>query len=393
MKKLLLCSAVALMCNLSYAVGLTQEGAANDTSPTRAYGINVATRTGLKTLMPSDFKLYIHKDIQLPDFVSWNIGKSWVDELSKIAFANNLNILIKWEQKSVFITTEKLIEENKETTIIAHQAATTPLPKFSKSTSKQVVEAKESAPDTVSVKNNAVVKIEKIKSDNQITHTQSLESIQVPESSVPTYDDFKYNAPMAFSKVSLRQVSQSIANTFNYKLVFNSPDIKMPGPVTLFGREGSVEQDVTLLNNALGLYHYMHVYVSGSNLIVSLKPNRVIASKDLIPVKMELPYEDKPMELEKTGGKPMVAPGNDVTAKVEILIEKGSTLESALYNFAKTKGYTLNWKVAGGFEATKSLKYVNTSFEGLLSDVLPKVGLTFEVKNNVITVTPGASAL
>lgn len=408
MKKILICSAIALMCNLSYAIGLTQEGVPNDTSLTRAYGINVATRAGLKTLIPSDFKLYIHKDIQLPEFISWNIGKPWTDELSKIAFSNNLNVLIKWDQKSVFITTEKLIEENKETTIIAHQAATTPLPKFSsKTSSKQAIEPKEDTlpakletPSKVEnsvVRSAAEVQIEKIKAEKIASKEEvTADAVVQPilQASTPNYDDFRYNAPIAFSRISLRQVSQSIANTFSYRLIFNIPDVKMPGPVTLFGKEGSVEQDVELLNSALGLYHYAQVQISGNNLVVSLKSNRVVPSKDLIPVKMELPYEDTPARTQVVNSS-VEAPKQSaaVSKSVEILIEKGSTLESALYNVAKNKGYSLNWKVAGGFEATKSLKYVNDSLEGLLSDVLPKVGLTYEIKNNVITVVPGASAL
>lgn len=408
MKKILICSAIALMCNLSYAVGLTQEGTANDTSLTRAYGINVATRAGLKTLMPSDFKLYVHKDIQLPEFISWNIGKPWVEELSKIAFNNNLNVLIKWDQKAVFITTEKLIEENKETTIIAQQAATTPLPKFSAKTSSKIEQKQEGAVvpltkaenqvqpvATPVVKSEAEKQIEKIK-ENKSNKDSTVEpdvanTIQV---STPNYDDFRYTAPIAFSKVSLRQVSQSLANTFNYRLVFNIPDVKMPGPVTLFGREGSVEQDVELLTNALGLYHYAQIQIVGNSLVVSLKQNRIVPVKDLIPVKMDLPYEDtqSSREVVKTTVEP-VKQASNIAKNVEIIIEKGTTLETALYNLVKSKGFTLNWKVAGGFEATKSLRYVNDTMEGLLSDVLPKVGLTYEVKNNIVTVVPGASAL
>lgn len=139
--------------------GMQQKGQPQaDASPLTTYGIDVPVRTALKSLIPTGWRLFVHKSTSLPSAMSWKPGDQWTDVLNKAALSADLATLVDWDTKTVLVRNrETALQESAVRTEIA-QAASTPLPRFSteapaSTKPKEVAPASvaESAPEAESV--------------------------------------------------------------------------------------------------------------------------------------------------------------------------------------------------------------------------------------------------
>jgi hypothetical protein len=131
--------ALALALGLSTSVlaapnpgaGFQQKGTPEAKAGTLStYGIEVPVRTALKSLVPTGWRLFVHKSATLPSAVSWKPGDTWTDVLSKAALHADLAALVDWDARTVLIRTREVaLQESAVRTEIA-QAASTPLPRF-----------------------------------------------------------------------------------------------------------------------------------------------------------------------------------------------------------------------------------------------------------------------
>lgn len=98
--------------------------------PLSTYGIEVPARSALRSLIPTGWRLFVHKSAELPTTISWKPGDQWTDVLGAASRSAGLSTLVDWESKTVFIRSlEVALEENAVRGEIA-QAAVTPLPRF-----------------------------------------------------------------------------------------------------------------------------------------------------------------------------------------------------------------------------------------------------------------------
>lgn len=112
--------------------GLQQKGLPQaDAGTLTTYGIDVPVRTALKSLIPTGWRLFVHKSASLPSAMSWKPGDQWTDVLNKAALSADLATLVDWDTKTVLVRNrETALQESAVRTEIA-QAASTPLPRFS----------------------------------------------------------------------------------------------------------------------------------------------------------------------------------------------------------------------------------------------------------------------
>jgi hypothetical protein len=145
-RKTLLAATLLLAFSAANASFLEQSGTA-PTPPAAmdTYGVDVATRVGLKAVIPSGWKLFVHRSVELPESLSWKVGESWVSVLNNFAKANDIAILVDWDKKSVYFRTTSLALQEQEKRQMITQAAATPLPSF-KTGEKAPVVAKPAEP-------------------------------------------------------------------------------------------------------------------------------------------------------------------------------------------------------------------------------------------------------
>jgi len=251
--------------------------------------------------------------------------------------------------------------------------------------------------------------------------------------------DFEYQAPVALNKPQARVVAQGIANRFHLRLVWLAPDIQLRGPVTLLGR--SVDEDVTLLQKALGLYAPVAFEVPTGQgvlavrsldgnypdlaantpkpaaaalapavpdahpaaprvepVIVAQAPAPIEQPRAAIPVQTVAPVLPADLKVatvvvpsatpvatpavapQPPAETPRVLPTADTTVpELELTLHVGQPLEVAVAQFAQSQAYTVDWQVAGGFKAKRELTYHGKTIAAVLSQVLPVLGVSADI--------------
>ena len=150
--KLIATSALLLVgiLNANGAI-LEQKGQAEASlSQMTTYGMDVTTRSGLKTVLPPGWQLFIHPSAKLPDTMSWKVGDPWPAVLAKFAQGSDVSVLVDWDSRQVLMRTEQVAEEERSTRSQIQAAATTPLPRFTEAPREQAA-LPVSAPSTNAV--------------------------------------------------------------------------------------------------------------------------------------------------------------------------------------------------------------------------------------------------
>ena len=236
--------------------------------------------------------------------------------------------------------------------------------------------------------------------------------------------DFSYTKPVALNKPPVRRVAQGIATRFGVRLEWVAPEIQLEGPVTLLSL--SLEQDVSLLNKALGRFSAVTVQVTDGTLsVVSKDPafvarHRAAAAQEALAAQLRAQHEAAVAQQEAVAQQQPAAKATEAAAapraavesgvasatatgqslpvaavpqalEFQLVIELGDTLENGLKRLLQARGYTHEWKVNGGFEANRRLTYEASSLPALLSEVLPPLGISADIYtvDNHIVIRPG----
>jgi hypothetical protein len=129
---LVLALALAFSSVSAFSLGLESKGSPAQNLPGLGnYGMGVSARTGLKSIVPSGWKVYVHQSAKLPDTLDWSLSDTWIQALERLTTNNDLSILVDWESKSVMVRTQDIAVQENATRQEIEQAASTPLPKFS----------------------------------------------------------------------------------------------------------------------------------------------------------------------------------------------------------------------------------------------------------------------
>ncbi|MBC8742906.1 hypothetical protein F6X40_41320 [Paraburkholderia sp. UCT31] len=100
----------------------------------KTYGMDVPAKTGLRTVLPQGWTLYIHKAVHLPDSMSWKAGDPWMRAIEDLADQNNLAIKLDWHAKTVTIEPPDVALKEQAKVQQIQNAATTPLPAYAPDT-------------------------------------------------------------------------------------------------------------------------------------------------------------------------------------------------------------------------------------------------------------------
>lgn len=418
------------------------------------YGVGASTRVGLKSVLPPGWQLLVHRSVSLPETMSWKLDDSWMTVLSEFATKTNIAVLVDWDTRTVLLRTPELaLEEGAKKEEIT-QAAITPLPKFTdaitrtkakerdakvtaaaeilalkqqeEKTQLDARQAREFAEqreartrgDQAAAASLASVPVIRTNPTPLMVATQLAAAKNKPQT-LGSSTDFRYTKPVTLNKPSARTVAQAIANRFNLRLVWAAAELRLRGPVTLLA--DSPEQDAQLLQKALGVFSPVAVEVSLHEKVLRVVP-RELAGRPLAAEQLAATLASPAMgspadssagsgslldEIERptavdtasnaalaTSGKPapVVVPRVLTRApKLVFNIADKEPLEDALVRFSRSQGFTLEWKVAGGFEANRAMHFEGSSLAELLSQLLPKMGLSADIYTHEkhIVVRPG----
>lgn len=436
----------------AHATGIEQKGQPDtqlSTMPT--YGMEVPARTALKSVVPAGWQLFIHQSAKLPDTLSWKLGDAWPKVLSDLSAAQDLAILIDWDEKRVLVRTNDVSVQEQATRAEISQAAVTPLPRFEEARSDKQAErlarkqpspvatapvvASASAPvvnrpaelsDTARMAQDELRRRQELERQaaTQVEVTRALPVIRTnptpamvtaqeaaavknPPKLVSTAE-FSYTQPVALNRPAARKVAQAIANKYNLRLVWAAPEVQLQGPVTLLAQ--SAQDDVRLLSKALGVFSSVFFEVSDNERVIRVLPRELAHVRAAAPVAVATsavaPVQPAaPMDLTLTpqiAATPMtvaaapvavVPPAAAALPKITLTVGERQPLEDALVRFVRTYGYTLEWKVTGGFEANRAMTFEGETLVQVLSQLLPPLGISADVytRDKHIVVRPGES--
>ena len=480
----------SLLSATSFAIGLEQKGNP-DTQPSSmpSYGMEVSSRTALKSLLPAGWQLFVHQSVKLPETLSWKIGDTWTAVLAEFATNNSLSILVDWDTKMVLVRTDEVAVQERATRAEIAQAASTPLPRFNDAVSpkdeQRLAAAKNSLP-TPTVPKEAVASALKptepapavslpttmvavastvpssiisskttattamVPKEAELMHAASSSPIQVnaqtlskaeqkpteedaslPAKSLPVIrtnptplmvaeqkeaavknppklastTEFSYTQPVALNKPAARKVAQAIAHRYNLRLVWAAPEVDLQGPVTLLAQ--SAQEDTALLDKALGVYSPVVFEVSLNEKVLRVLPRELAGTKrtvqqaQAVPVtsvatSAQAPASQVEILKESNLSQPQSEQAQakaDLAPKMTLSLHEKEPLEDALVRFARAQGYTLEWNVAGGFEANREMTFEGNTIVQILSQLLPPLGISADVytRDKHIIVRPGES--
>lgn len=397
------------------------------------YGVDVATRTGLKTVIPAGWQLYVHKSVTLPETMSWKLGDAWPAVLTEFAVRNQVAVLIDWERRVVMMrSVEQALEENAKRDEI-QQAATTPLPKFRDATTRaeqakaaaraeaeqrkkeaeaaQLAAAQRAADertrlaqtqDRLAAEELARVPVIRTNPTPAMVASQSEAARRSPAPKYASTQEFRYTGPISLNRPNVRTVAQAIANRFNLRLVYAAPEqLALKGPVTLLAE--SPEQDALLLQKAVGAYGPVVLEVSIPEKVLRVLPRGlsgealaaarargVDAHKELLAAADAQSEGASAPETTASSKEPVAI----ARPQLAMTLREREPLEDALVRFTRAQGYTLEWKVSGGFEANRTMNFTGHTVAEVLSQVLPKLGLSADIytRDKHIIVRPGDAA-
>jgi hypothetical protein len=269
-----------------------------------------------------------------------------------------------------------------------------------------------------------------------------------PAANLVSTDEFTYSGPVALNRPTARKVAQAIADRFNMRLVYAADEFTLPGPVTLLAESAS--QDAQLLERAIGRFGPAVLEVDTSLKIVRVVPRNaspqlladirsrrpvivapvvrtpapvVVAAAPAVAAPVTVapaatpsvpkvpvvtpaaPVAAEPIPASRIGAPmltrvqeanaeaaPMAKPAADTALTLDIAAKQ--PLEDAVARLARTQGYTVEWKVSGGFDANRSMSFTGRSLRDVLVQVLPKLGLSADIntREKHIVVRPADAA-
>lgn len=362
-----------------------------------SYGVNVATRQGLRTVIPAGWQLFVHKSVELPSVMSWKVGDPWTKVLSDFAANNSIAVLLDWEKKTVLLRSSEVAQEESSRRHEISREATTPLPRFASGDPSALQQeqahaqlqsqiTRDTGPQQAVTPSLAHLPV--------IPTTPPASPPTAPQSAVPGVPvqdvgkggEFSYTSAMSSNRPSARAVAQGIANKFNYRLVWAAPEFNLQGPVTLLAEDP--EQDVKLLQNAIGKLGPVALEVSTAERVIRALPREAaLASLDTRQKLLDAAEE-------KYAPREIGIVGAFIKPKLILQVGEREPLEDALVRFTRAHGYTLEWKVEGGFEANRNMTFEGGSVAEVLTEVLPTLGLSADIytRDNHIVVRPGNAA-
>ena len=231
-------------------------------------------------------------------------------------------------------------------------------------------------------------------------------------SSLASNADFVYVKPVALNKPTARKTLSGIAARFNMRLVWAlSEDVQLKGPVTLLA--DSAQQDVDLLQKAIGRGTPLNITVSPEEHVI-----RVFRRGGAQPVDMMAAVagpgleSSAPVALNDTpnpslsASQPKAASPSTAVASIQgdavsrevpdavpmlrLDVPAGQPLEDALTRFIAAQGYSLEWRIEGGFEAGRALSYQGETLVKVLSQFLPPLNLSADIytREKLVVVRP-----
>lgn len=356
------CAFALCLALTAHASTLEQRGSPEPAPATMAtYGFDVSPRLGLKSVVPSGWRLFIHQSAALPSSMNWRLGDPWTGVLASFAASSGLNVLVDWEQRQVLIRPADVAASERDTRSQIHHAATTPLPRFAPEAVSPAVPAgtvAALAPAASVREAREVVPVIRVNpTPSMVSEARARELNSPPK--LMSNSDFSYQAAVAVNKPSARHMAQAIANRFNVRLYWDAPEYQLMGPLTLLSN--SAEQDVELLQKALGWYSPVVVsYDSQRHFIRAVSRAH---APDLAMRELSQPHGGTAATKQKLG----------VTVKYQ------ESVEEVLARFLRDQGYTMEWKVPGSFHANKDLSYEAETVQALLGKMLPAMGLTADL--------------
>lgn len=230
--------------------------------------------------------------------------------------------------------------------------------------------------------------------------------------------EFSYKQAIALNKPPARRVAQAIASKYSLRLVWAAPEFNLQGPVTLLAR--NAEEDARLLQKAIGAYGPVVLEV-GPGVLRVVPRALALAAGGVSAVILPEALAMESAEPSTSSSSSIKAAAEDLLGEVlspglaadaANLLEKANSaistkkppapklvltlnekepLENALVRFARAHGYTLEWKVEGGFEANRTMVFEGESLVQVLSQMLPPLGVSADVytRDKHIVVRPG----
>jgi hypothetical protein len=374
------------------------------------YGVGVATKTGLKTVVPAGWPLYVHRSVTLPETMSWKVGDNWVKVLSEFAAQNKIAVLIDWEKKSVYLRSPEIANEEKITRQEIAAQSTTPLPRLTAEEPRRdtftlahnqgprVVEPQPARAPTAT-ESDALRNVPVIRTNpTPQMVTASSERLQKNPPKLGSTRDFAYSVPVSVNRPPARWIAQAIANRYNLRLVWAAPEVNLVGPVTLLAN--NPRQDVTLLQKALGVKGPIVLEISESEKVIRALPRHLQNTTDIAAALASAELASVPQgpadNFERFDKGEKAEPASLVSKpKLTLVLAENVPLEDALVRFTRSQGFTLEWRVEGGFEANRTMKFQGHTVAEVLSAVLPDLGLSADIytKDKHIVVRPGDPAL
>ncbi|MDO8416283.1 MAG: hypothetical protein Q7S87_08750 [Agitococcus sp.] len=378
------------------------------------YGVDVATRVGLKSMLPPGWTLLLHKDVKLPDTISWRLGDAWTKSLAEFCVRSSTAALVDWDKRQVLLRAESIAIDEREQRAELKQTATTPLPSFGQAKTAFVI-------DTASVTSvpKQATPINLQQQDRQRELAQIAATSTAQFSFVPVIrtnptinmverqkvidagrtaqlistEEFQYTSAISVNRPSARFVAQAIANRYNLRLAWSADEYQLQGPVTLLAT--TQEADIALLQRAMGAFSPVVLQLNMPDKVLRATP-RTGTMYPTMPSTLSLglaPDSLTPAELRgkrqaglydltrSTNNETSETVAGPVTPPAAFLLQiiKGGALEEALTQFARKNGYTFEWKVTGGFDAQRDKTYESASIAGILAQVLPSIGLSADI--------------
>lgn len=427
--------ALCLAWTASQALGLEQKGAPDAPVATLStYGMEVPTGSALRTVVPAGWKLFIHQSATLPETLSWKLGDAWPKVVSDMAQTKGLSVLIDWETKTVFVRTAEVAVQEAAVRAEIAQAATTPLPRVASEKKAQVSSQPEktatAAPaaspaaavtasasvqaqtDQDMARRQAELAAQRAKQSSQpdpvpVIRTNPTPSmvtaqeaaVQKNPPKMKSTAEFSYTQPVALNKPQARKVAQAVASKFGYRLVWAAEEVQLRGPVTLLAR--TAQEDVLLLQKAMGVFSPVVLEISDHERVVRALPRDLALRGGAAPARTAAmaaatggPVSAAPVEALTAVVEPAAPahaaaalPKVEVKAKAEpaakpkltLTVHEKQPLEDALLKFLREQGFTLEWKVTGGFEANRAMNFEGETVPQLLSQVLPPLGISADI--------------
>lgn len=349
-------AALFLIASLAHANPTYSVGAVKEPSVMTNYGLGVKASQALSRVVPKDWAIKIHPSTRLEGVLSWQPDEAWTNVISKWATQTQLSVVFDWDEKVLYIQPAGLGAELFATLSKEKAEYKTPLPDFG---AKYVVQ----------------------------THAKPGEL-------------FVYRETKSVNKPQARVIAQAIADRFGLHLMWMAPEYQLEGPVTLLGQNAAADAD--LLWRASGRNFSPATYeVVGNVLLAYSQGKRADAMAELALKRLENPdirvgvedtlqngAEEVVADASRnrpgiTAGEPRETPVNApqeaADGELVFTIKEGQQVEVALARFARSIGYTFEWKVNGGFQAQRDMEFRGPRLAILLEPLVNGLGVSADV--------------